>query len=246
MKKLALSFLFLCCLFFVPLPAHADYPNFQGYVNDFAHVLSDQFIQTLTNKLTVFDQKTTNQIAVVTINTTKPETIEEYSIHLAEKWKPGKKGIDNGIIMLFAMQDHTMRIEVGRGLEGNLTDIQSKHILNDVIRPEFRAGNFERGIDNGVNAVIKTITPSYATVSGSLSVATASSTLTGSDLLILGIVFLFILIFLIAFSPFSPFGGAGVWGIPMVWGSGKDDSQGGGFGGFGGGTFSGGGASSDW
>src|SRR5437763_1057280 len=133
MKKLLAFFLFLTIFI---TPVFADYPNYSGYVNDFAHILSDQFIQQLDNKLAAFDKKTTDQIAVVTIQTTKSETIEEYSIHLADKWKPGQKGKDNGVIMLFAMQDRQMRIEVGRGLEGDLTDIQARHILDTIIRPE--------------------------------------------------------------------------------------------------------------
>src|SRR5438477_290242 len=124
MKKI----LFGTVLFlFFALPVFADYPSYQGYVNDFAHILGTVETQHLASLLSAFDQKTSDQIAVVTVQTTQPETIEEYSIHLADKWKPGQKGKDNGIIMLFAMQDRQMRIEVGRGLEGNLTDIQAKH-----------------------------------------------------------------------------------------------------------------------
>ena len=111
MKKTLFTLLFF---FLFAIPAFAAYPNYSGYVNDFARVLSDGFIQQLETKLTAFDQKTTNQIVVVTVDTVQPETIEEYAIHLADKWKPGQKGKDNGIIMLFAMRDREMRIEVGR------------------------------------------------------------------------------------------------------------------------------------
>src|SRR5436190_2122963 len=125
MKKLFVLLFFFFFLFSASV-AHADYPTYKGYVNDFAHVLSPTGVKDLETKLKDFDKQTTNQIAVVTVQTTEPETIEQYSIHLAEKWKVGQKGKDNGVIMLFAMQDRKMRIEVGRGLEGDLTDIQSK------------------------------------------------------------------------------------------------------------------------
>jgi len=239
MRRLLIGILFFLLLAF---PAFAAYPGYSGYVNDFAHVLSDQFVQQLENKLAAFDKKTTDQIAVVTVDTVQPETIEEYTIHLADKWKPGQKGKDNGIIMLFAMQDRQMRIEVGRGLEGDLTDLQSKHILDTVIRPEFRAGNYERGIDKGVNAVLTAIDPSFTATASASSIAPTQDNAIGD--IIFFIIFFIIVFFFIAFSPFTPLGGYGVWGIPTVWGSGKNSSDG--FGGFGGGGFSGGGGSSKW
>ena len=85
------------------------------------------------------------------------ETIEQYAIRLAEAWKIGRDGVDDGVIMLFAMQDRKMRIEVGYGLEGALTDALSKRIITNVITPDFRSGHFYSGIDGGVDVVISAI-----------------------------------------------------------------------------------------
>lgn len=241
MNKIVVLFGLLFFLF-PPAFVFADYPNYQGYVNDFAGVLSKPFMGQLTAKLQQFDKQTTNQIAVVTVKTTAPDTIEDYSIHLADKWKVGQKGKDNGIIMLFSMQDRRMRIEVGRGLEGDLTDIQTKHIETDVIAPEFKKGNYETGIDNGVNIVIATITHT-ATLSTTPVVVTGQT----SDFGVIAVVVLILIIFIIfiAISPWTKLGGSGVWGTPVLWGSGTKSGDDG-FGGFGGGSFSGGGSSSSW
>lgn len=240
-------------------------PSYEGYVNDFANVLSDDFENKLENKLFKYDQETTNQVVVVTVDSTQNDTIENYSIHLAEQWKPGQKEKDNGILMLFAMKDHKMRIEVGRGLEGELTDIESKHILDDTIRPLFRAEKVEEGVDRGVDAVM-------------VAIATESATPTASEnqdfpwipILIGGIL---VIIVIAVFSKHTPLGGEGdnrirgiwvpkngsKWGsrsfgtinkeftvpiIPAAWSSGGS-SWGGGVS-FGGGSFSGGGATSGW
>lgn len=135
--------------------AHAQttYPQPTGFVNDYAHVFSPAFIQKEDKKLSDYQKKTSNEIAIVTISSLGDQTIEDYSIGLANQWKPGVKGKDNGVIMLFSMQDHKMRIEVGRGLQGNLTDIQSNNILSDMI-PYFKSSQYEQGVDKGVNEVI--------------------------------------------------------------------------------------------
>lgn len=239
MRKLCLFFFLLVPLFFVK-QAQASYPDYKSYVNDNAHVLPDETRERIDQKLSDLDVKTSIQIAVLTIDSTEPEDIEEYSIHLADKWKVGQVKLDNGVIMVFAMKDRKMRIEVGRGLEGVLTDIQAKHILDDVIKPKFKQGNYSQGIEDGVNAVIATILPSATGVP-------AAQTSPDNVSVAIFIIILIAIIVFIALSPHTPFGGAGVWGLPMFWGRvGKDDDDRSGFGGFGGGGFSGGGASSDW
>lgn len=239
MRKLFVVF-GLFFLFLFPSYAFADYPNYQGYVNDFAKVLSSEFVDRLNTKLLAFDKQTSNQIAVVTVGTTSPETIEDYSIHLAEKWKVGQKGKDNGIIMLFAMRDRTMRIEVGRGLEGDIADVQTKHIQTDIIVPEFKKGNYEVGIDKGVNTVIATISHT-----ATLSATPTSAVSKIPDIAVFIFVIILITILFIAISPWTPLGGFGTWGPTVFWGPGrKSDDDG--FGGFGGGGFSGGGSSSNW
>lgn len=237
MKTWILTIIFF---FLLAVPVFA-YPSYQGYVNDFGNVLSPAFEETEEAMLSDYDKKTTNQIAIATIDTTAPETIEEYSIHLADQWKPGQKGKDNGVLMVFAMRDHKMRIEVGRGLEGELTDIESKHILDDVIKPEFKAGHFEAGISRGTDAVILAIATQSAT-------PVSSPTGGAGDAIIFLIFFvLVIIVIIIAISPFTPFGGEGSWGYTGGWSSSSSGSSGdSGGASFGGGSSSGGGASGGW
>ena len=211
MKKLILLIVVftLFCLLIVTKTFGA-YPKYSSYVNDFANVLQENTEQALNTKLSDFDKKTTNQIAVVTVETTEPETIEEYSINLAEEWKPGQKGKDNGVILLFAMEDRKMRIEVGRGLEGELTDVESKHILDDTIRPEFKAGIIDSGVTKGVDAVIFAIS--------SETVAPATNSNEGGGIIIFLIVIgVIVAVGAIAFSSRMPFGGEGDNHLRGVW-----------------------------
>ena len=213
-------FLILIVLTIFAVKAFAAYPSYTSFVSDFANVLSEDFEKKLNTKLSNFEDKTSNEIAVVTVDTTEPETIEEYSIHLAENWKPGKIGKDNGVILLFAMNDRTMRIEVGRGLEGELTDVESKHILDDTIRPEFRAGNIDSGVTKGVDAIIIAISTENATIS-------ATSNEGGSGgIIILLIVAGIIIVGGIALSPLTPFGGEGDDHIRGLWVPKKDSKWG--------------------
>ncbi len=131
------------------------FPEPTDYVVDTSGVLSAETKASLDLKLKALDSKA--QIAVVTIPSTEPLTIEEYSIKLAEQWKPGYKGKDNGIIFIIATSDRKMRIEVGRGLEGNLNDAKAGTILRDVVTPFFKAGDWNGGVNAGVDAIIKEI-----------------------------------------------------------------------------------------
>jgi uncharacterized protein len=140
---------------FIVAKAHGESipPKPTNFVNDYAHVLSADFINQENKVLSDYQKATTNEIAVVLIPTTGDQSIEEYSIALADAWKPGVKGKDNGVILVLAMQDHHDRIEVGRGLEGELTDIQSENILNDM-KPQLRAGDSAQAVQTGVNEII--------------------------------------------------------------------------------------------
>ena len=125
------------------------YPEPTNYLVDSAEVLiGDEGIKL---SLEEFDQIA--QIAVVTVKTTQPLTIEEYAIKLAEKWKVGYKGLDNGAILLIAVEDRKLRIEVGRGLEGSLTDIEAKAIIDDVIVPYLKEDKWDEGVRAGVEAI---------------------------------------------------------------------------------------------
>ncbi len=247
-KVLVIVALFVAALLFVTHVFGDHYPQYKNYVNDFANVISNDTEKKLNAKLKEYDDKTSNQIAVATITSLEGEEIENYSIHLAEQWAPGTKEKDNGIIMLFAMNDRKMRIEVGQGLEGDVTDIESKHILDDIIRPEFKSENYDAGITKGIDAVI-------------LSIATDSAALAQTNdevgftfiAIILIVILLITVLVIIAESPYTPIGGQGDWGITSTYhstggsffssGNGDSDSDGPSFGG---GGFSGGGSSSSW
>ncbi len=162
MKRLFL----LVCLFLTVLIfgssqvlAQVNYPEPKGYVNDFANIIPAEIEQRIEQNLRDYEAKTTNEIAVVTVNSLEGLSIEGYSIGLAEKWQVGKEGKDNGVILLVAPNEREVRIEVGYGLESVLTDARSKIILDRTIIPEFKKGDFVAGIEKGVAEIIKTITP---------------------------------------------------------------------------------------
>ncbi|MCS7205721.1 MAG: YgcG family protein [Leptospiraceae bacterium] len=132
---------------FVPIPP------LTGRVVDLTNTLTETQINQLTNKLEQIEQTTKAQVVVVLLPTTGIETIEEYSIRLAEEWKIGRKGYDDGLILLVAKEDRKIRLEVGYGLEGIIPDAIAKRILSEVIIPEFRKGNFYEGIDKGIDVI---------------------------------------------------------------------------------------------
>ena len=213
MKKLGIIVL---TLFFLAIVARAfgAYPDYKGYVNDFANVISPEKEEALQQKLNKEDRETTNQIAVVTIQTTAPEEIEGFSINLAEQWQPGQKGKDNGILMIFAMKDRKMRIEVGRGLEDDLTDIEAKEIEEDIIVPAFKQQKYEQGIEGGVDAVILAI--HTADEAASSSAATNGDSGAGALIIFLIIGGLIVLVVL-AVSKYTPIGGEGDSSIRGIW-----------------------------
>ncbi len=98
-----------------------------------------------THKLAAFESGKGSQIAVLMLPTTQPETIEQFGIRVAEAWKLGRKGVDDGVLLLVAKDDHRLRIEVGYGLEGALNDATSKRIVSEVISPYFKRGEFYAG-----------------------------------------------------------------------------------------------------
>jgi uncharacterized protein len=129
-------------------------PPLVGRVVDQTGTLSSDDIASLNQKLRDFEARKGSQIAVLIVPTTAPEEIEQYSIRVAEAWKIGRKKIDDGAILLVAKNDRKLRIEVGYGLEGALTDVTSKRIIDEVITPKFRNGDFVGGISDGVDRII--------------------------------------------------------------------------------------------
>jgi uncharacterized protein len=139
--------------------AHAqrEVPRLERRVTDLTGTLTREQAAQLEQTLAAFEAQKGSQIAVLIVPTTRPESIEQYSIRVAEQWKLGRKGVDDGALLLVAKDDRELRIEVGYGLEGALTDLQSKRIIDGVIVPRFRAGDFAGGIAAGVEAMIKVI-----------------------------------------------------------------------------------------
>ena len=158
-KRTAIQFFLLCFLFlFAPLSAQGKtIPSLQGRVVDDAAILSKSATQLLENILETFEAKDSTQIVVLTIGSLEGENLEEFSLKVVEKWQIGQKGSDNGALLLIAINDRKVRIEVGYGLEGSLTDLIAGRIIRDIITPQFRNGNFDQGIIDGVSAMIEAV-----------------------------------------------------------------------------------------
>ena len=136
---------------FVPVPPHA------ARVTDQAAMLTAEQRAALDSALADYERKSGSQIAVLLLPSTAPEAIEQYSIRVADAWKLGRKGVDDGVLLVVAKNNPSalrrLRIESGRGVQGTLTDAQSKRVLQDVIAPRFRQGDFYGGLMAGVNAI---------------------------------------------------------------------------------------------
>lgn len=125
-----------------------------GFVNDEAGVLTSEQKSELENLAVAFETETGNEIAVLTTPKLVDETIEMMAVRVFEEWKIGKKGADNGVLILLAIEDREVRIEVGYGLEGVLTDLKSSQIINQVMIPELRNGNYYGAISGAMNSIM--------------------------------------------------------------------------------------------
>lgn len=218
-------------------------PQARGYVHDEVQALSHAVRQQLDAELRDFDQKTSTQIVVAIFSSLDGESLEDLSLQIAETWKIGRKGRDNGVLFSIFLNDRKMRIEAGYGLEGVLTDYVSQQIIREVVAPHFKAGHLDDGVVAGARAIMEASLGEFKPQGESQD---------GSD--VLGMVFLAIFI-------------AAIFGLALVqrkmgrlghtlggrnysWGSSSGGwSGGGGFGGGfsgGGGSFGGGGASGSW
>jgi uncharacterized protein len=135
----------------------APIPKLTARVTDETNTLSAPERQALEAKLAGWEQSSGNQLVVLIVASTKPEPIESYSIRVADAWKIGRKGQDNGAIFVVAKDDHKMRIEVGYGLEGVLTDVTSHRIIDETVAPLFRQNRFAEGINAGVDRIIAVV-----------------------------------------------------------------------------------------
>ncbi|MGX9389678.1 TPM domain-containing protein [Nitrobacteraceae bacterium UC4446_H13] len=157
MKTVAAALLAWMLCWAVVAVADVAVPPLTGRVVDQTGTLTSEQIATLDGTLQAFEQRKGSQIAVLIVPTTEPETIEQFSIRVAEAWKVGRKKIDDGAILVVAKDDRRLRIEVGYGLEGALTDVTSKRIIDEIITPKFRQGDFAGGISAGVDRMIGVI-----------------------------------------------------------------------------------------
>jgi uncharacterized protein len=132
-------------------------PQLTRPVTDLSATLTGDQVAQLEARLRAFEERKGSQIAVLVVPTTKPEVIEQYAIRVAEQWKVGRKKVDDGAILVVAKDDRALRIEVGYGLEGALNDATAKRIVEDIIVPRFRQGDFDGGIAAGVDSMMKVI-----------------------------------------------------------------------------------------
>ncbi len=233
----------------------ATVPALRGRINDYAQILSRDVARSLETQLDQFEKQTGHQVALLTVPTLGGEDIEGFSIRVAESWKIGQKGFDNGVIFVVAPQDRQLRLEVGYGLEGVLPDAVASRIIREIIVPRFRENDYQGGISSGIDAVLKTIRGEP------LPQAALQKPRRNNPGLGLSLPLILFLLFLAGalsrrrgpggwvtrgrHQPFGWGGGFGGGGFPGGFGSGGFGGGGGGFSG-GGGGFGGGGASGRW
>jgi uncharacterized protein len=203
--------IFLLCLVISTQALALDLPALRGHVNDYAAMLSPERAAALEQQLSAFEQSDSTQIVVLTVPTLGNENLEEFSIKVAESWKIGQKGVDNGVILLVAKAERKVRIEVGRGLEGKLTDLVSGRIIRADITPKFKAGDFDGGIAAGVNALIEVAKGEYKAAPRDLHQGKK-----GAPPLLTLLVFLAVAaVFLSSFSRYLS-GAVGAIGLPII------------------------------
>ena len=239
------------------LAQEISFPQPQGYISDFAGTLNSETQIKLSSLAAALEQKTGAQLAVVTLDSTKPYTIDDYAVRLFETWGIGQEGKDNGVLLLVAVADRKVRIEVGYGLEGRLTDALSKRIIENVIIPAFKKGELDAGVFSGSVAIINYMAEEYNVALEELNrlPVEAITRMVEPPLwvrflngLFTLLIFLFFISMRMGFLGFLLLGSGrrrgGYW-----FGGGYGASSGGfggGFGGFGGGLSGGGGASGGW
>ncbi len=137
--------------------AAANIPSLAGRITDNAGILSASMRDQLTDQLKAHEERTGNQIAVLTVLSLEGESIEEYAEAVFRDWRLGQKGKDNGVLLVVASQDRRIRIEVGYGLEGTLTDLLTGRIIRNVMTPRFKTGDYDGGIEAGISAMLSAL-----------------------------------------------------------------------------------------
>ena len=157
MRTARASLLAIALCWAVVSGAQVPVPPLGGRVTDQTGTLTNEQKSALEQTLRSFEARKGSQVAVLIVPSTAPETIEQYALRVAEQWKPGRKNVDDGAILVVAKDDRTLRIEVGYGLEGALTDAASKRIISEIIVPKFRQGDYYGGITAGVDRILRVI-----------------------------------------------------------------------------------------
>jgi uncharacterized protein len=245
MKK---KVLFAALLFPLIAAAPLKIPELWGTpVHDEANLLQQGFVSQLEQQLKLYEDSTSNQIAILIISTLQDVPIEDYTFRVAKEWKLGQAEKDNGVLLFIARDDRKVRIEVGEGLEGVLPDAISNQIIRNELAPHFRKDNYEQGVQAAVNAIIQAIGGEYEAEQGPVASRKGRKGSFWGTLIILAIVILLSRITGGGRGNYRRGGwssGAGWYGGGF-YGRGGGGGFGGGFSG-GGGGFSGGGSSGSW
>jgi uncharacterized protein len=245
----------LCGLLLAFSAAALEFPTLSGRVVDEANILDPATRAALNDKLATLETKTTDQLVVVTLKSLQGTSIEDYGVELGRRWRIGQKDKNNGVVLIVAPNERKVRIEVGYGLEGTLTDAVSRLIIENAIIPRFRANDFPGGINRGVDDIVSVLTGDAAEWQQRAAKRPEATVNWSSLLVILLVIFIFGLVFLTLVGAIPRDRGrrsrGGWWIGPSgsSWSSGSSGGFGGGFdGGFsgGGGSFGGGGSSGSW
>jgi uncharacterized protein len=244
----------LCALLFVATAPHAalalEVPALKGHVNDYARVLPAERAQALEAKLTAYEQRTGQQFALLTVASLEGDSLEAFSIRVAEKWKLGNEQRDDGLVLIVVPGERKLRIEVGYGLEGDVPDAIAARVIREIIAPAFQRGDFAGGVEAAFDALMRAA--SGQSLPEAAPVDERRAVREGSPLALLGPLIFFLLLFLMSGGGRGRRGGMS-WVGPLIaagmgsggFGGGRRGGGGGGFRG-GGGGFGGGGSSGGW
>lgn len=251
--RLAALSLGLAIAWLAPALAAPSFPPLTGRVVDQAHILSDATAAELTTKLQALEDKTGHQMVVVTLNSLQGYEIEDYGYQLGRAWQIGQKGKDDGVLLIVAPNERKVRVEVGYGLEGVLTDALSNIILQREVLPKFKTGDMEAGIVAGTDALITQLSADPVAAADAIKAAKKATSRTQRNIDPAAIFFIVLFVLWVLGGVFGRRrGGLGAL-LPWIILSGGGGFRGGGgfsggsrgFGG-GGGSFGGGGSSGSW
>ncbi len=245
-KSIFFFFLLSSCMLVAMSQDIPQRPNPPKLVNDYTNTLTADQQIALEKKLVAFEDSTSTQIAVVIVPSLNDYDIGDFALKLGREWGVGGKDYNNGVVFLISTGDHKINISTGYGVEGALPDITAKHIIEDVVSPNFKGNDYYRGIDEGTNTIIKAVKGEYKAPRKK-----DKGTSSGKILMLVILVILFLSLTSRGGGGGSTISRRGLGGamfFPMGGGFGGSggNSGGGGFGGFGGGSFGGGGASGGW